>query len=156
MGVNKHIVRDRAGFMGFHPYLVGSPTVVLGNGSEDDVLNVVMYKLRLLEVVHCSPLCSLYTWGVSLLFVLVSLMKLRLFFNSLTGGLDLLHGANLFGHATLKKNLLVLDLDYLYNNSSFVFVLYFDFKSEYVKWYARLRHISQERMSRLAKDGLLD
>jgi len=37
-----------------------------------------------------------------------------------------------------------------------MFVLYFYFNFEYVKWRARHRHISQERMGSLAKRRLLD
>jgi len=34
----KHIVQDKAGFVEFHSYPVGSQTVILGNNSEEDVL----------------------------------------------------------------------------------------------------------------------
>jgi len=47
MGASKHIVWDQDGFVDFHRYPVGSQTVVLGNGSEEDVLGVGTYKLRL-------------------------------------------------------------------------------------------------------------
>ena len=46
-GASKHIVRDRDGFVEFHRYPVGSQTVVLGNGSEEDILGLGTYKLRL-------------------------------------------------------------------------------------------------------------
>jgi len=36
-------------------------------------------------------------------------------------GLDILYGGNLFGHAILKNNFLVLDLDDCYNNFSSTF-----------------------------------
>ena len=49
-----------------------------------------------------------------------------------------------------------LDLDDSYDNISFTFVSYFDSNSEYVKWHARLGHVGQDRISRLAKEGLLD
>ena len=39
-GATKHIVQDKAGFVEFHRYPVGSQTVVMGNGSEKDVLGV--------------------------------------------------------------------------------------------------------------------
>lgn len=42
-GATKHIVQDRAGFVEFHRCPVGSRTVVLGNGSEEDVLGVGTY-----------------------------------------------------------------------------------------------------------------
>jgi len=47
MGARKHIVQCRDGFVDFHHYLVGSQTVVMGNGSEEDVLGVGTYKLGL-------------------------------------------------------------------------------------------------------------
>jgi len=42
-GASKHIVQDRAGFVKFHCYPVGTQSVVLRNGSEEDVLGVGMY-----------------------------------------------------------------------------------------------------------------
>jgi len=50
-------------------------------------------------------------------------MRLVFFFNSRTDGLDILYGGNVFGHAILKNDFLVLDL---YNNSSSTFVSHFD------------------------------
>ena len=47
-------------------------------------------------------------------------------------------------------------MDHCYNNSPSVFVSSFDFDSESIKWHARLGHIGQDRMSRLAKEALLD
>ena len=43
---------------------------------------------------------------------LVSLIKSRFSFNSCTNGLDILYGDNVFGHAMLRNDFLVLDLDY--------------------------------------------
>jgi len=44
---SKHIVRAQADFVDFHLYIVGSRTIMLGNGSEEDVLEVRTYKLKL-------------------------------------------------------------------------------------------------------------
>ena len=44
---NKHIVRDKAGFVDFHYYPVASQFVVLGNSSEENVLGVKAYQLLL-------------------------------------------------------------------------------------------------------------
>ena len=49
-----------------------------------------------------------------------------------------------------------MDLDDYYNNISSAFVSYFDSNSESVKWYARLGHVGQDRINRLAKEGFLD
>jgi len=56
----------------------------------------------------------------------------------------------------MKGDFIVLDLDDSYDNMSSTFVSYFDSNSEYVKWHARLGHVGQDRISRLAKEGLLD
>ena len=84
---------------------------------------------------------------------LVSLMKYGFSFNSCTYDFDILYGGNVFGHATLRNNFLVLDLDDCCNNSSSVFVSHFDSNLESVKWHDRLSHIGQDKMSRLAKEG---
>jgi len=65
------------------------------------------------------------------------------------------HG-NLFGQATLKGDFIGLDLDDSYDNVSSIFVLYYNSNSESVKWHARLGHVGQDRINRLAKEGLLD
>ena len=46
-GATKYILHDRAVFVEFHHYPVGSRTVVRGNGSEEDVLEVGTYQLKL-------------------------------------------------------------------------------------------------------------
>jgi len=56
----------------------------------------------------------------------------------------------------LKGDFIVLDLDDSYDNISSTFVSYFYFNSESVKWHARLGHVGQDRISRLAKEGILD
>ena len=77
-------------------------------------------------------------------------------FSSCSNGLSILYGYNVFGYATLSNDFLVLDLDNCYNNSSSTFVSHFDSNSKSIKWHARLGHISQDKMRRLAKEGLLD
>ena len=58
---------------------------------------------------------------------------------------------NVFGHATLENDFLILDLDDCYHNKTFsVFVSYNDSFSDSVKWHARLGHIGQDKMNKLA------
>jgi len=83
-------------------------------------------------------------------------MKSRFGFSSYLDGLNIMYYGNVFGHATLKNNFLALDLDNCYDNSPSAFVSSFNSDSESAKWHARLGYISQDRMSRLAKEGLLD
>jgi len=77
-------------------------------------------------------------------------------FSFRTDGFDLFYSGNLFGPATLKGDFIVLDIDNIYDNTSTVYVSYFDSNSESVKWHAQLGHVGQNRMGRLAKEGLLD
>ena len=50
---------------------------------------------------------------------------------------------------------LILDIKY-YNNDSSVFLTSFDNTSDNsIIWHARLGHIGQERMTRLAREGLM-
>ena len=55
--------------------------------------------------------------------------------------LDLSCTGNLFGHATLRGDFIILNLDGSYDNTSFAFVSYFNSKSESVKWYTRLSDV---------------
>jgi len=135
---------------------VGSQIVVLGNGSEEDVLGVRTYKLRLCGGNTLLLHDALYAPGLRVCFLsLVSLMKLGFLFNCSTDRLDILYGGNLFGHATLKNEFLVLVLDDSYNNSSSGFVSLFDSNYDSIRWHGRLGHIGQDRMNRLAKEGML-
>jgi len=130
---------------------------VLGNGSEEDVLGVGTYKLRLHGENTLLIHDAIYALGEQVyLFSLVSSIKLGFFFNSDTDGLDILYGGNMFGHIKLKNDFLVLDLDDCHNNSSSAFVSPYDSNFDFVTWHARLRYISQDRMSRLVNEGLLD
>ena len=89
-------------------------------------------------------------------FVFSFFNEIRILFQFNTNGLDINSG-NVFGHATLMNDILVLDLDDCYNNKrSSAFISYTDSFSDSLKWHARLGHIGQDRMNRLAKEGLLD
>ena len=83
-------------------------------------------------------------------------MKSDFGFSSCLDGLNIMYGGNVFGHATLKNDFLVFNLDSCYNNSPSASASSFDSDSESIKWHARLGHIGQNRMSRPAKEGLLD
>jgi len=72
---------------------------------------------------------------------LVCLMKLDLFFNSCSDGLNILYGGNVVGHPTLKNDFLILNLNDCYNNPSSAFVSYFDPNFESIKRHARLGHL---------------
>jgi len=113
---------------------VGSQSVVLGNSSEKDVLAVGTYQRTLRGGNKFLLFDALYASGVQVcLLSLVSLMKSGFDFSSCPDGLDILYGGNLFGHATLKNNFLVLDLDDWHKNSHLVFLSHFDSDLESIK-----------------------
>ena len=60
-------------------------------------------------------------------------MKSGFSFSSCPDGLNIMYGGNVFDHATLKNDFLVLDLDNCYNNSLSVFVSSFNSDSESIK-----------------------
>jgi len=60
-------------------------------------------------------------------------MKSGVSFSSYPDGLNIMYDSNVFGHATLKNDFLVLDLDDCYNNSPFAFASHFDSNSESIK-----------------------
>jgi len=78
------------------------------------------------------------------LLSLVSLMKFDFGFSFCYDGLNIFYGGNAFGHATLRSDFLVLDLDDYYNNSSSVFISHFDSDYESIKWHGRLSHIGHD------------
>ena len=82
-------------------------------------------------------------------------MNLGFVFNFSSSGLDIMYRGDVFGHDIMNNGFFVLDLDVFNSNSSVALVSRLDNDSEFVKWHARLGHIGQERMNRLANDGLL-
>jgi len=60
-------------------------------------------------------------------------MRIDFSFGFHPNSLDLFYNGNLFGHAILKGDFIVLDLDDNYDNTSSTFILYFNFDSEFVK-----------------------
>ena len=71
-------------------------------------------------------------------------MRIGFSFSFCTDGLDLFYNGNLFGHATLKGDFIVLNLENTYDNTFAVYISYFDSNSASVKWYARLGYVGQD------------
>jgi len=105
--------------MEFHHYPMGSQTFVLGNNSEEDVLGVGTYQFKLYGgnklLLHDALCAPGVRWS---LLSYVSLIRLRFTFGFRRDGLYLFYHGNLFGQATLKEDLIVLDLDDSYDNIS--------------------------------------
>jgi len=70
-------------------------------------------------------------------------MRISPSFRFRTDGLDLLYNGNLVGHTTLKGDFIILDLDNTYDNTTSVFVLFFDSNFKSIKWHARVGHVGK-------------
>jgi len=111
MEATKHIVQDKAGFVESRHYSVGSQAIVLGFGMEEDVLGVGMYQLKLHGGNKLILHDALYAPSVRCFLIsFVSLMRMGFSFGFHIDNLDLFYNGDLFGHATLKGDFIVLDL----------------------------------------------
>ena len=64
-------------------------------------------------------------------------------------------GTVYYGRGFISNGFLILDIEY-YNNDSSIFLTSSDNASDNSSiWHARLGHIGQERMTRLAREGLM-
>ena len=64
-------------------------------------------------------------------------------------------GTVYYGRGFISNGFLILDIEY-YNNDSSIFLTSSDNASDNsIIWHARLGHIGQERMTRLAREGLM-
>jgi len=123
----------------------------IGNDSEEDVLGVRTYQLKLCIGNKLLLHDAFYGPRAQCFLVFYFLMRLGFSFDFSSNDLDIFCNANLFGHATLKGGFIVLNLDENYRTTSYAFVSYFDFDSESVKWHPRLGHVGQDIMRQIAK-----
>ena len=151
-----HIARDRGAFVDFRRIPKGSKRIYMGNNSSVDVLGIGTCeltfhggrKLLLHDVLYAPEIRR------SLVSVLVLLRYgLKMVFEY--AGVTLYLGSKLVGTGCLSNGFMVLDtidLASVDDSSSFVVNVVND---DSVKWHARLCHIGQDRMTRLAREGLL-
>ncbi|KAG5548641.1 hypothetical protein RHGRI_014104 [Rhododendron griersonianum] len=154
-GATKHVARDRGGFIEYRRILVGSQRVFMGNSSAKNVLGVGTYQLKL-QSGHTFILYDvLYAPGVRRnLKSVIALVELGFSFNFSRDGFSVYLGNKPFGHGSISDGFYVLNLDGL-NNNAFMAFHDNDVVSSSVKWHARLGHIGQDRMTRLARESLL-
>ena len=70
MGASKHIVRNQDSFVDFHHYPVDSQTIVLDNGSEEDVLGYGLIRLYFVEEIHYLSMMLFMHLGCIFVFYL--------------------------------------------------------------------------------------
>uniref|UniRef100_A0A2N9FM86 Integrase catalytic domain-containing protein n=1 Tax=Fagus sylvatica TaxID=28930 RepID=A0A2N9FM86_FAGSY len=124
-GATRHVARDRAGFVDYRKIPAGTHVVYMGNGSYEEALGVDSYQLHLRTGRTLLLHDVLYVPGV--LYNLLSVFTL------LQLGYDF--------HLSWNGLDILLD-DVIFGHGSST-------------WHARLGHIGKDRMTRLAREGLL-
>ncbi|KAK2977798.1 hypothetical protein RJ640_029843 [Escallonia rubra] len=150
----KHVARDREGFVDYHRILVGSKHIFMGNNSSEEVLGVGSYhpKLRIgrtliLEDVRYAPTIRLNLLSVT------ALLDSGFSFIFRGNKLDIFLDDILFGHGFRMDSLFQLDL--IDSQSSCSYVVNDNIMNDSTTWHARLGHIGQDRMTRLARESFL-
>ena len=126
--------------------------VILGNVSQEEVIKVGTYQIKLhlghslllYDVLHApSVQCNLFS--------VLTTLRLRFSFQFDGLQLDFYLNKTLYGHGFLSNDFFMLDLDH----SSFSFIAHNDNVFYSVIGHARLGHIGKDRLARLAREGLL-
>ncbi|KAK2994180.1 hypothetical protein RJ640_018165 [Escallonia rubra] len=153
-GATKHVARDREGFVDYHRIPVGSKHIFMGNNSSEEVLRVGSYQLKLrtgrtliLDDVRYAPTVRLNLLSVT------ALLDSGFSFIFRGNKLDIFLDDVFFGHGFRMDNLFQLDL--IDSQSSYSYVVNDNIMNDSTTWHARLGHIGQDRMTRLAREGLL-
>ncbi|KAJ4744662.1 Gag-Pol polyprotein [Rhynchospora pubera] len=154
-----HIARDRAAFVDYRRIPAGSKRIYMGNNSSVLVHGIgtceLMFrnghKLVLHDVLYMPDVRR------SLVSVLV-LVKTGLRVVFLNNCVELYKNSILLGNGFFENNFMILDT--IDGCSSFSYDVFSSNVSSYVNdnmliWHARLCHVGQDRMTRLAKVGLL-
>lgn len=150
-GATDHIARDRNGYVEYRRVPAGRK-VYMGNDSSVDVLGIGTYKL---EMRGCSALILydvLYAPDIRHnLFSILSVVRLGYSINFENNFVIISHGTNVFGHGFM-----ILDtIDSSCNSNDYYSFLVENDHDGSIQWHARLGHIGQDRMARLARAGLL-
>ncbi|WCJ29450.1 Retrovirus-related Pol polyprotein from transposon TNT 1-94 [Euphorbia peplus] len=156
-GATDHVTKDGDAFVEFRRIPVGSRWIYVGDNSRVEVLGIGTCELRLREGQTLVLHDVLFAPKIRRNLVSVTSL-LRIGFNFLFAhnSLRICLDDQFYGQGYVLNGLTILDIDH--RNKSFS---YSTTSSSYVNdkdvslWHARLNHIGQDRMKRLAKEGLL-
>ncbi|KAL0461127.1 UNVERIFIED_CONTAM: hypothetical protein Slati_0000300 [Sesamum latifolium] len=152
-GATKHVTRDRAGFVDYHRVPACSHYIAMEMAHKRRFLGLVHTKLKLstgrellLSDVQYAPniRCNLLS--------VTALMEHGFSFLFEQMGLSIYFGKDLYGLGFMNNDFFMLELSnecVSYVSSSI------NIHDIFALWHARLGHIGQERMTRLAREGLL-
>ena len=153
-GATRHVARDRGGFVDYRRIPVGTHRVYMGNDAYEEAVGVGTYQLRLRTGRTLLLHDVLYVPGMkhNLLSILV-LLHFGYSFHFEGDRLDINCDGIAFGHGFIWNNFFRIDLFDSISSSSYVANVNKNVDS--VTWHARLGHIGRDRMTRLAREGLL-
>lgn len=120
------------------------------------MLGIGTYKLEL----HGSRTLLLHDIFYALevrqnLLSVVCLLKLDFTFNFCNTGCDIYLGIDFYSCSFFIDGFIILDIIHSYNNNNAIFYMTNANDVDFVVWHARLGHIRQNRMNRLARNDLL-
>uniref|UniRef100_A0A2N9GDW0 Reverse transcriptase Ty1/copia-type domain-containing protein n=1 Tax=Fagus sylvatica TaxID=28930 RepID=A0A2N9GDW0_FAGSY len=154
-GATDHVAKDRVEFVEYRRVPTDSRWMRMGNESRVEVLGIGTYKLQLHHGRTLLLHNVLYAPGMTQNLLSVNvLLELGFSFGFHGCSVDIFLGSTCFGHAfILDDRLFHLDIDCSAYDSSFALLTQNDYDE--MNWHARLGHIGQDRMTRLAREGLL-
>ena len=159
LGATDHVAKDHDVFVEFHRILYGSKWLYVGNNSRIKVKGVSTCKLSMCGGRTLILHDVLFAPNIrrNLVSVIV-LMQFGYALNFYGTCLNVFFRKTFYGSGYLLDGFIVMDVDNVsyYNNNNFFLFTSFNISNNDVNiWHARLGHIGQQRMDRLAKEGLL-
>ena len=155
-GATDHVAKDRDAFVEFRRISHGVKWIYVGNNSRVEVKGVGTCKL----VMHGGKTLLLHDVLFApqirrnLVSVLV-LINLGFQLNFHAFGVDLYLDTIHYGYGYFLDGFIVLNVECFSRNSSFSLITSSVSDDNVNVWHARLGHIGQQRMNRLAKEGFL-
>lgn len=153
-GPTQHIAMNRSGFVEYRRVPAGSRGIFVANGDTVQVIGIGTYKLDLRggrtlllhDVLYAPDVRRNLLSGTALLKI-----NYRFILEDL--GVKIYYGKTYYGSGYLSDDFIVMDIMNSYdNNNSFSLLTTAD---DSIQWHARLSHIGQDRINRLAREGLL-
>ena len=126
----------------------------MGNGTSEDAIGVGSYQLHLRS--SCTLL--LHVSGIQLnLLSVTDLISFGFSFEFSNNGLVIFAGGILYGHGSFMDGFIKLDLNVSSHSSAYSTSSYVIGSNniDFATWHLRLGHIGKDRMTRLAREGLL-
>ena len=153
-GATDHVTKDRESFVDFRRLSYGARWIYMGNNAKIEVKGIGTCKLVFRDGRTLLLHDVLYAPSIrrNLIYVTV-LMNLGFDWLFSKNHVKLFFKTVCYGIGYVSNGLIILKNENFNNNTS-VFIN-FSRDDDVMKWHSQLNHIGQDRMNRLAKEGLL-